>query len=682
MHTFVIEIRKDADGWRLGTFYKAESMEHRRLSIHKVADENVRDLCADVFDIFKRTDKEGNIAEDVLDELKKSCRLLYDQILPQQVKDEIRNTQATHLIFYIDEQLVHIPWELLHDGSDYLCLRFATGRIILTSRKIHAEAPRTIPPSLRMLVLCDPTGDLKKAYEEGLAIRNQFDDMRTKVELDLKTTNADIKYAMINMKEYDILHFAGHAKYDAQDASKSGWVFKDGNLTAEKIMTLSGPKSMPLVVFANACSSGETGKWGTGSSEENKIYGLANAFLLAGVKHYIGTFWRVLDSASLDFSKVFYKNLTAKKSIGESLRSARLKSIERYGRTSLIWASYMLYGDPDDLLFGLPPKGVSKESILRNKAIRTGVALIALAAFATHCYFRSDIPLSSTNIHLLEDTYNVGQSGIAKKEWRNGPAVNLAFGKKIYASTAQNEDLTALHAVDGDPKSRWSSTPSDPQWIYIDLEKETEIGLLRLVWEDAFATSYKVQVSRDAERWKTVWKTRRGDGNEDIIDLSGRKVAARYIRLYFTNRATQWGDSLWEFEVYAPMLPNIALGGKAFASDEEKGHEAGKAVDGSMKTCWRADGPVRQGIYVDLGEIYDVHMINLFWEYAQPSAVKVQRSFDGKDWSDICTLTGAFSGSNCINFESPFEARYVRLLPLDGGERNDYSLREIEIRGF
>ncbi|MBL7072124.1 MAG: discoidin domain-containing protein [Candidatus Omnitrophica bacterium] len=683
MHTLVIEIRKDRDQWRLGAFYKAESMEHRRFSIHRVDAENVRELCSDIFDIFKQTDKEGRITEDGLDELKKSCRLLYDQILSQQVKDEIRKTEATHLIFHIDEQLVHIPWELLHDGADYLCLKFAIGRIVLTSREIHTKGPRTIPSNFRMLALCDPTGDLKKAYEEGIAIRNQLDGTRNKIELDLKTTNVDVKYAMRNIKEYDIFHFAGHARYDAHEPSKSGWVLKDGDLTAEKIMTLGGSPSMPLVVFANACSSGETGEWSIDPLQENKIYGLANSFLLAGVKHYIGTFWKVLDSVSLDFSKEFYRNITAKRSIGESLRFARLKLIERYGLTSLIWASYMLYGDPDDHLFGLPPKGMTVGSVMQSKAVKIGAALLILAMFAGYHFLRSDMSLPSTNIHLLRTTYSVDRDGSVKTEpWRRGLAGNLAFGKKVYSTTMQNEDYTAQYAVDGNLKSRWASTPTDPQWIYLDLEKETEIGLLRIVWEDAFAISYKVQISRDTKRWKTVWKTRRGNGNEDIIDLTGRKIAARYIRLYFTKRATQWGYSLWEFEIYAPLPPNISLNKEAFALNEEKEHEAAKAVDGNMKTGWKADGSADQWIYVDLGKRYDVNMINLFWEYIQPPLLKVQMSDDGKKWLDICKISGIGSACSCINFESPFTARYVRLLGLGSGEENIYSLRELEVRGF
>jgi CHAT domain-containing protein len=366
LKTLIIEIYKDAAQWKMSAFYKGESMGHRQYSICKVSEQGIRDLCSDIFNILDRVDSNGKVTANSLEDLRKSSQLLYDQVLSSEVKNEIRRTDATHLIFYIDEQLVHIPWELLYDGKNYLSLRFAIGRVVLTARKIHTETSRTTPPKLKMLAICDPTGDLKSAYEEGITIRNELDRAKKKIQLDLRTTDVSPKFVMKNIREYDVFHFAGHAKYDKAEPSKSGLILKDGNLTAGEIASLSGSHSMPLLVFANACSSGETEPWRIEAEQQNRIYGLANTFLLAGVKHYIGTFWKVQDKLCMDFAKIFYHNIRQNKSIGEALRSARLKSIEKYGQSALIWASYMLYGDPDEQPLSLAEKEVAADRYLRR----------------------------------------------------------------------------------------------------------------------------------------------------------------------------------------------------------------------------------------------------------------------------------------------------------------------------
>jgi hypothetical protein len=105
----------------------------------------------------------------------------------------------------------------------------------------------------------------------------------------------------------------------------------------------------------------------------------------------------------------------------------------------------------------------------------------------------------------------------------------------------------ASMAVDGDPKTRWSSSFGDPQSITIDLGAPAEIRRLRLNWEAAYAKAYQLQVSDDGATWSTLASETAGDGDVDEHDVSAR---AQYVRMYGTQRATPYGYSLWEFEVY------------------------------------------------------------------------------------------------------------------------------------
>ncbi len=145
--------------------------------------------------------------------------------------------------------------------------------------------------------------------------------------------------------------------------------------------------------------------------------------------------------------------------------------------------------------------------------------------------------------------YAVGTPAAATGTIQNDDGqVNLALGKTALASTTHSK-FVASNATDGSLASRWSSAYSDPQWIYVDLGSVYTINRIILRWEVAYGRSYELQVSNDASTWSTVYSTTTGDGAVDDITLSAPAIG-RYVRMYGTQRATGWGYSLYEFEVY------------------------------------------------------------------------------------------------------------------------------------
>jgi lysophospholipase L1-like esterase len=128
------------------------------------------------------------------------------------------------------------------------------------------------------------------------------------------------------------------------------------------------------------------------------------------------------------------------------------------------------------------------------------------------------------------------------------PSGNLALNQPVVASTVDGT-LSAAHAVDGNLSTRWGSVEGvDPQWIYVDLGASHQINHVVLRWEAAYARAYQIQVSDDLSTWKTVFSTTSGNGATD--DITFTLTSARYVRMYGTQRATPYGYSLWEFEVY------------------------------------------------------------------------------------------------------------------------------------
>jgi parallel beta-helix repeat protein len=126
-------------------------------------------------------------------------------------------------------------------------------------------------------------------------------------------------------------------------------------------------------------------------------------------------------------------------------------------------------------------------------------------------------------------------------------AVNLALNKTVQVSSEQSASYAKAYAVDGIGTTRWSSTFSDPQWIYVDLGANYTINRVVLNWEAAYATAYQIQVSNDATTWTNIYSTTTGNGGIDDLIVSG---TGRYVRMNGTARATAYGYSLYEFEVY------------------------------------------------------------------------------------------------------------------------------------
>ena len=168
----------------------------------------------------------------------------------------------------------------------------------------------------------------------------------------------------------------------------------------------------------------------------------------------------------------------------------------------------------------------------------------------------------------------------------------------VQASSDLTFVLEASHAADGDPFSRWSSEFSDSQFIQVDLGEDTAFDRIVLRWELARAAEYEIQVSSDGETWSTL---RRVAASGDVDDLSDLVGSARYVRMQGLRRATPWGYSLFEFEVYRDGV-NIAAGRPMTASSTERMvFPAAFAVDGDPSTRWMSQFADEQWLAVDLG---------------------------------------------------------------------------------
>jgi tetratricopeptide (TPR) repeat protein len=269
--------------------------------------------------------------------------LIFSHLLTEQARRCLTETPTTNLYLRLDERLVHVPWELCHDGEDFLISKFRIGRQVITAQPIPESQGTASRKGLRMLLVADPTETLPHAVAEAERLCSLLDAVPG-IEVTLLAGKSVRRVALLGaLQEHDVVHFAGHSHYDAAVPSRSGWRLAEGILTAAELAKLRPP---PFLVFSNSCEAATSASWGPRAGYEPQAFGIGSAFLLAGVPNYVGTFWVLHDAESLDFATACHRALVSGASLGESLAEARRAVIAAHGRDGLTWASYSLYGDP------------------------------------------------------------------------------------------------------------------------------------------------------------------------------------------------------------------------------------------------------------------------------------------------------------------------------------------------
>jgi hypothetical protein len=134
------------------------------------------------------------------------------------------------------------------------------------------------------------------------------------------------------------------------------------------------------------------------------------------------------------------------------------------------------------------------------------------------------------------------------------------------ASSIENSTTGAEKAVDGNISTRWSSSFSDPQWLQLDFGATKNFARVKINWETAYAKDYQIQTSSDGSTWTSIRTVTGGDGGLD--DLTGLSGTGRYLRVYGTQRATVYGYSIYEIEVYEPATATMKAGARGITAKE------------------------------------------------------------------------------------------------------------------
>ena len=315
----------------------------------------------------RRFDLGGNADPDGVDlgvELRDIGRLMYSLLVPDSMQRLISDARSSLTLATNDMEM---PWELLHDGTDFLCLERSMARMPLGGtlpRRRREQAGAGSGETLRVLVVAaDPFPDrpLPGAAMEAVEIKRRLEERFGPAVKVRMLTGEDATGWNLNRElrsgEHHVIHYAGHALFDPDNAERSALLLAGGErYFAQKIQRIL--EGRPVVVI-NACDSGQTRNQPGASvvtsylAEEN--HGLASAFIYGGAAACVGALWPVYDDTAVDLAVNFYDHFLSGGRVGEALRVARASSV-RDSPDRVTWASYALFGDPT---FSLPIVPVS-----------------------------------------------------------------------------------------------------------------------------------------------------------------------------------------------------------------------------------------------------------------------------------------------------------------------------------
>lgn len=281
-------------------------------------------------------------------------RLMYRLFVPEVMRADVSEKDCSLSITTNDLEL---PWELMHDDEDFLCLKRPVARMPMghaLPRRPRETARRE--PYRLLLIYSDPTKNLPEAGAEVRKIKEALEERRSSV-VEIQLVESDAASGrelnrLIGFDSFDIIHYAGHAAFDESKPDLSGLLMNDSvPFFAQKIRRLLTGR--PLV-FLNACETGRTANEApqtVGRYLGAPAEGLTSAFVYGGAMACIGAQWPVFDDSAAEFALTFYESMLAGNFVGEALRRARQETKERFP-DEISWASFVLYGDPTFRLGG------------------------------------------------------------------------------------------------------------------------------------------------------------------------------------------------------------------------------------------------------------------------------------------------------------------------------------------
>lgn len=286
---------------------------------------------------------------------------LYDRIFSTELNDIVQAAAVPEadgsppvLRLHLGSGLDVVPWELLHDGKDFLGLRFQISRLPMVSGGPAATNGQPVRVSRVVSILAKNlvTAPLRDSWQHTFdgSVKNGTAVIR-------QPTDGNDDFANIQTLQIsgnatgDVIHLTCHG---IQDGLKRYWTLD--HTQGEKIlwtilptdgdMTFAIHDRAPLV-FANACASA-AGVGGGGAAAgwfDALGEGFGWSFYDGGARAFIGTFAPVTDRVAISVAKRFFAAALGQgKPVGQALLETK-QQFKAENEPDPSWLFYCLYGD-------------------------------------------------------------------------------------------------------------------------------------------------------------------------------------------------------------------------------------------------------------------------------------------------------------------------------------------------
>lgn len=257
-----------------------------------------------------------------------------------------------------------------------------------------------------------------------------------------------------------------------------------------------------------------------------------------------------------------------------------------------------------------------------------------------------------------------------------GFGVNFALDSN--GSSAAASSGNAALAIDGNVGTRWESAQNDAEWLIIDLGQSRTFNYIRIKWEGAYAKQFQLLSSTDGENFSAFYTENnltQADWQALYFDSA---ITAQYIKYQGIERATQWGQSFYEFEVYylnQPPKTYNQIAPVIIVASTVGENDVNRVIDGNTGTEWQGRPAGISGgsdeertfdawFVVDLGGFYNVDKVDIMFEGACAQDYHVDFAEDTTNWAlgyNFVGNPGVYGRTDEVTeLDNNLKVRYVR----------------------
>ncbi len=258
------------------------------------------------------------------------------------------------------EKLAHLPWEVLHDGVNFLVQRFpaivpvrwVSDRTVKKST-IDGEAENR---ALQVLFMATSPLDVKPVLDfEGEEARILEATKRQPLALTVEESGclSELGYLVdgYDRDYFDVLHLTGHATFQdgqprfiTETAIGEAFYASAGDIAQELQFRL------PKLIFLSGCRTGQAGNSGS-------VPSMAEELLKSGAKAVLGWGQKVLDGDATAAAAALYEELSAGKQITEAVACTYQALIKNKARDWHLLRLYAAGNLPSSLVTPLRTRG-------------------------------------------------------------------------------------------------------------------------------------------------------------------------------------------------------------------------------------------------------------------------------------------------------------------------------------